>query len=678
MRKQRGSVISISHDDRTNYIGGAPDIVLFVSAQHNITSILRRMGALGFNIITPEASMPVDHALVLGAGDGARDAMQFAAQRGVARLALLNPSAGSLLALPRGLVMPSLLLMDAAATPSQRLMGQLVAWQLRRQNWQSVLRYASSSDTRDTALLEWMTTGRLADQHSRSASFVSFRRRLAIGAVVGAMALSPAAAVAKTASAPSPAPLAHAQSNFDNMFSEGIKLSSAEVKGDGYTVPANRAQADNPPPQKVKEQAKSGAKPAPDGVLVIAPGNVRGDGYRPESLQSTGSKTLVDGNGVKYFVNTNITFNTSSSASAAMSEASFTMAKSVTTSGGGTVSTILHDAFDGYNSLCVDVNTSGTDTCDRSAPGMTMYNNNGPATLDNACAYGGQVLFPTQVISGVEVSRKVYVPDNDGFARWLNIFHNPTASPISIRIATGNNLGSDSNTTIVNASSGLPASAASQWVTTFQDYSGNTSSDPRLGHVLQGPGALVTPIAGVNFLNGDDYPYWWYVLTLAPGETQIIANFVTAQTSKALAASKSADIVSQMATPGSHALTCTTATERAKITNFVPVRPTAIDLAYFAASQECESVVVKWEALREFGTIGYQVYRGTTNTFANASLLNQNLIVANGSGGSYTFVDETAKSGAQYTYWLVETASDGGHKTIASASITAEGCVITP
>lgn len=161
-----------------------------------------------------------------------------------------------------------------------------------------------------------------------------------------------------------------------------------------------------------------------------------------------------------------------------------------------------------------------------------MYNDNGPASLDSACTTGGQVLFPTQVISGVEVSRKVYVPGNDGFARWLNIFHNPTTSTITIRVVIDNNLGSDSNTRIVNASSGslLPAGASSQWVTTFQNYSGNTSSDPRLGHVLQGGGALATPLSGANFADGDDNPFWWYVMTLNPGQTQIIANLVTAQT----------------------------------------------------------------------------------------------------------------------------------------------------
>ena len=48
---------------------------------------------------------------------------------------------------------------------------------------------------------------------------------------------------------------------------------------------------------------------------------------------------------------------------------------------------------------------------------------------------------------GLAVSRKVFVPDNDGFARWLDIVTNTGGSPASdARIA--NNLGSDTNTVI--------------------------------------------------------------------------------------------------------------------------------------------------------------------------------------------------------------------------------------
>src|SRR5207344_1022279 len=63
---------------------------------------------------------------------------------------------------------------------------------------------------------------------------------------------------------------------------------------------------------------------------------------------STGAISLVDGGKLKFFINTNITFMTSSSASGAASEASYTQSVIATTSGGGTQTIKLNDAFDGY------------------------------------------------------------------------------------------------------------------------------------------------------------------------------------------------------------------------------------------------------------------------------------------------------------------------------------------
>src|SRR5436305_2229814 len=253
----------------------------------------------------------------------------------------------------------------------------------------------------------------------------------------------------------------------------------------------------------------------------------------------TGSIALIDSGGLKYFINTDITFSTSSSASAAMSEASYTHAVAASTSAGGTVASTLNDAFDGYNTLCVSLNgTLGS--CETGNASFTIYNKTGAAPTTEC--NGRQLVFPTQAVGGLAVSRKVFVPTNDQFARWLNIFTNTTGAPITFSADIANNLGSDSATRIVSSSNGNNvAELTDTWVTTFQNYSGNTSSDPRLGHILQGTGATV-PLAAINFADGDDNPWWGYNVTLAPGETKIIMNFVTGQPSKAAANAKSAQI----------------------------------------------------------------------------------------------------------------------------------------
>ncbi|MGB0133299.1 hypothetical protein, partial [Dokdonella sp.] len=158
----------------------------------------------------------------------------------------------------------------------------------------------------------------------------------------------------------------------------------------------------------------------------------------------------------------------------------------------------------------------------------------------------------------------VYVPSDDSFARWVNVFTNTSGAPVSFNAVTSNNLGSDSNTVVVSSSSGdAIATSADDWVTTFEDYSGTTSSDPRLGHVLKGPGSSVG-LASIDIVDGGNNPFWSYPLTLAPGQTGIIMTFVTGQPSKAAAASQAARLTTLPTT----ALTCLGTAEQAQLLNF--------------------------------------------------------------------------------------------------------------
>ncbi len=305
--------------------------------------------------------------------------------------------------------------------------------------------------------------------------------------------------------------------------------------------------------------------------------------------RATGSQALIDASGLKYFINTNITFTTSSSASGAMSEASYTAAVAATTLNGGTTSSTLDDAFDGYNSICISPD-GGTGPCVSGSGGgrgnaasartglptkgaaatYIMYNQNGPATTE---CNGRQIVLPVQTIpvsgGSIQVSRKVFVPTNDSFGRWLNIVTNTGAAPVTFNLITSNNLGSDSNTVVTGSSNGnTTAEVTDTWIASFQNYSGTTSSDVRLGHVLQGPGAL-NPVSFITFPGSPllDRPFWGYTITLAPGQTRIIANFVAGQPSKAAAAAKAAQLVGLP----DNAVQCLTPAERTAITNFGPV-----------------------------------------------------------------------------------------------------------
>jgi hypothetical protein len=288
------------------------------------------------------------------------------------------------------------------------------------------------------------------------------------------------------------------------------------------------------------------------GTRTVKPGDIKGDG-------PIGDPPLTDGIGLRWNVNTNVGFTTSSSASGAVSEGAFTHAVAASTLNGGSVNVVLGDAFDGYNALCLDLNNVGGQC---NTANMGVYNQNGPASLE--CS-GRQVVLPLRTMGNFQVRRKVFVPSNDGFARWLNIIKNTSASTQTVRLQTSNNLGSDAGTRIVTTSDGdTTPELTDTWVTTFQNFSGTTSSDPRLGHILRGPNGVVG-LSAINFVNGDDNPFWRYVFTLAPGQTAIIMNFATGQATRAAAATQAASLANLT---NANALACMSAVEIGQVLNF--------------------------------------------------------------------------------------------------------------
>ena len=336
----------------------------------------------------------------------------------------------------------------------------------------------------------------------------------------------------------------------------GASLAMADVT----LTQRKAARADRAERKAARQLARASQAPKQDAKAA----KKRARTERANGALATGSVALIDSSGLKWFMDTNITFSTSSSASGAMSEASYTTSVTATTSGGGTTDSTLNDAYDGYETMCVSL-TGAPGPCATGNANYILYNQTGaPPTADAACG-NRQYVFPTKPAGGVLMQRKVFVPSTDSFARWLNIFTNTTGAPITFNMITGNNLGSDSSTRIVTSSNGNAiGEVGDTWVTTFQNYSGNTSSDPRLGHVFQGPGGSVG-LTGINFVDGDDNPYWTYTITLAPGQTKTIMNFGVAQPTKAAAAAKSAQLAAL--TPAA-SLACMSPVEMTQIANF--------------------------------------------------------------------------------------------------------------
>ena len=214
--------------------------------------------------------------------------------------------------------------------------------------------------------------------------------------------------------------------------------------------------------------------------------------------------SLVDASKLEYQIET------STSESGCAEEASYTTSVTGSTSYGATTTSTFSDAFDDYGVLYVN---------------GTEYENNGAGALENN---GRQVVTNTQKIGNLEVKRKVFVPDDDAFCRWLNIITNTATSPEEVLVHIESNMGSDSYTIVAETSSTTKSSSLTKydtWFVTTGDF-----GDPRAAHVVQGPNAPV----GLSHIYQWTYDYADYFdsryeFTLQPGQTGIIMTFVSGQ-----------------------------------------------------------------------------------------------------------------------------------------------------
>jgi Ca2+-binding RTX toxin-like protein len=145
------------------------------------------------------------------------------------------------------------------------------------------------------------------------------------------------------------------------------------------------------------------------------------------------------------------------------------------------------------------------------------------------------ILGPT-TIGNVEVSRKIYVPEDQSWARFLEIITNTSSSTVNYTVNLDTNLGSDSETVVVNTSSGDNLfNTDDTWLVTDDVDAG---SDPTLLHIIAGGGGIFPNTASQN----SDNINFSYNLTLAPGETQIIMHFAAQSSDQATALARATDL----------------------------------------------------------------------------------------------------------------------------------------
>ena len=295
------------------------------------------------------------------------------------------------------------------------------------------------------------------------------------------------------------------------------------------------------------------------------------------ALQPTGAKAATGsvhiftaapgGTRVEWFVNTNITFSTTSSGSLAFSEASMHTAGAVTVS-----SFNRDDAFDG--ALTWHVYTSPPGGADSSGG----YLKAGGVVSVTA----NSVVGPNKTLAGLTTHAELYFSSSRNVVRSILYLQNPTGSPITVTVDNDNNLGSDSSTSIQATSSGdATFDASDNWVVSCQGISGpgtacDLTFDPVVTLAFQGPGGVRATNAGAIFANGNDNPnFRWSGITVPAGETRAVMMFVELSDTAADAEADAPVFNSNSTLQATDYLAGLTPLQQSEIVNFV-INPTPV------------------------------------------------------------------------------------------------------
>ena len=404
--------------------------------------------------------------------------------------------------------------------------------------------------------------------------------------------------------------------------------------------------------------------------------------------------TLKDSNGTRYNINTAVEpLVLSSNASGALTDATFVKSVTVTSFfvgfttffGFTTIFTIqrhvtvpLTNAFNGFNGLLVTA-VNGEELTD------PLVFNPGENLASEECPQNGknrQLVFQTQTfpLLNLQLTRKVFVPRNAPFLRWLNVVTNTGPHPVSVSLALLGLLGSGTDTRITSTSTGEPGlSSQVQWFTTAQQTAqGTFSRQPKLGFVVQGPGAGPPPSVAINSLGRTGFVY---TPSLEPGASAIVMTFVTVQGNK----KQAKKTVRRLVTLPAKAITCLTQPELQEIVNFASITlPVTKKATITLDFKKANADKVSWNGTITIGTgislSGLPVtidVGGATETF----VLNEKGKANNGGGNKFSLEPKlkhgvTKAGNARFSFQLrgdfTATFADDGlvDTTIKNAPVT--------
>jgi 5-hydroxyisourate hydrolase-like protein (transthyretin family) len=149
-------------------------------------------------------------------------------------------------------------------------------------------------------------------------------------------------------------------------------------------------------------------------------------------------------------------------------------------------------------------------------------------------AGGQQVVARQPAVAGLDVTRRVFVPADGYFARYVDVLANPGTSAVTVNVWMTSYTGLSS---LIKTSSGdaaisvADAATADRWFT-IDDSTDGWSSSPALAFVFDGPGGAVrTSVAAFAPSNS---AYWrWDNVTVPAGGSVAFMHFVVQQGTRA-------------------------------------------------------------------------------------------------------------------------------------------------
>ena len=394
---------------------------------------------------------------------------------------------------------------------------------------------------------------------------------------------------------------------------------------------------------------------------------------------------LKDQNGTSYLINTAVDpLVRNSEASGAIANATYDKSVTVTSYFVGLtpfgfflttysvqrqVNVPLRNAFAGFNGLVI----SGLGG--RALPAPMVFNP-GEALAGEDCSQNGknrELIFQTQSFAsaGLVVTRKVFVPDNSDFVRWLNIVTNTGTTAQQVGITLQGLLGSETQTRIGTTSSGDNViTAGDLWFTSGQAVpQGQQSTEPTVGFIVQGAGAPAPAIA--QGVNSGGQAIVTYNPTIPAGGSAIIMTFTSVQGNFKQAKSTMENLIDLP----SATLNCMDEQELTQVVNFAPIsqpkiKSSTITLKFNKTGQDTVVVKGKIELASGISLAGLPLtvdVGGATASF----LLNKSGDANDGSGNKFQ-LNVSLKNGVtkQGSYQFTANLKGSFQAALASYGLT--------